>query len=226
MKLIKPTLAVEHTAASQAGRGHDAWDPDWDEHRFVALLHCTQTDCLETVSIAGSRRHDVYQVAWSEHEEEHFFRPRSIFPAVPLFRVPVECPEQVEANIVKAFELFWIDLGACANRLRIAIERLLDDRRINKTNGKPGSDRRRLTAHARIEKLGKSHRDAASHLLAIKWIGNEGAHQGDANRDDILDAFELIEAAVEEIYVRSKADLKRKATAISRRKGKPRKAGI
>jgi len=41
---------------------------------------------------------------------------------------------------------------------------------------------------------------------AAKWIGNEGAHQA-VDRDDVLDAFEMLETVIEDIYVRTRHEL-------------------
>jgi hypothetical protein len=222
MKRIDGSLREELTGSSNIGRDHDAWEPDWDEFRFVGLLKCTQTDCLEVVCVSGTRTQTVYQVDWDRYEEDKFYRPKAISPGIPVFRINEKCPEPIQEELRVAFELFWSDLGACANRLRIAIERLLDERKINKTNGKSKKAKDRLTTHDRIGLLAAKFPEATEHLMAIKWLGNTGSHFGDADREDILDAFELIEAVIDEIYIGTAASLKRKATSLSKRKGRPK----
>lgn len=37
------------------------------------------------------------------------------------------------------------------------------------------------------------------HLMALKWLGNAGSHDGSLNKDDLLDAFEVLDHVLAEI---------------------------
>jgi len=104
--------------------------------------------------------------------------------------------------------------------MRAGVEALLDDQRIQKS--KSGSKKRQyLTTHVRIEKLEVKNPDAAQYLMAIKWLGNTGSHGATSNlsRDDLLNAAEFFEAAVDLLYVKRATKIRRLASEINRRKG-------
>jgi hypothetical protein len=61
--------------------------------------------------------------------------------------------------------------------------------------------RRPLDLHQRIEQLPNKHEHLKKQLFAIKWLGNEGSHNHDElSIDDVLDAYELMENVLQEIY--------------------------
>ncbi len=68
---------------------------------------------------------------------------------------------------------------------------------------------RKLWRICTINKFGEKQDDAATQLMAIKWLGNIGSHAGLAvlTRDDLLDAFEHFEYALDLIYTKTGSDL-------------------
>lgn len=36
--------------------------------------------------------------------------------------------------------------------------------------------------------------------LTVKWLGNSGSHAGELTRDDVLDAFDLIDLVLVNLY--------------------------
>ena len=38
--------------------------------------------------------------------------------------------------------------------------------------------------------------------MALKWLGNTGTHKGEVDREDLLDAFEILEHALTELIDR------------------------
>lgn len=57
-------------------------------------------------------------------------------------------------------------------------------------------------------------------MLAIKWLGNAGSHsQKTVSRDDVIDAYELLEHILQEIYMQKTEKLKTKAQKINKMKG-------
>ncbi len=80
-----------------------------------------------------------------------------------------------------------------------------------------------LTLHARIERFAKKQAEVGANLLAIKWLGNSGSHSTDLTANDMLDAFELLAHALEEIYEKKSAKLKKLTAAIIKKKGPAKK---
>lgn len=224
LALDDDSLKISEPKWSSDGHSHDAWEPDWILERFACLLICQNRDCGEVVALGGKTSHEEDH-DW-EQQTMHWSRafvPQAFTPAPPIFPIPLECPDEVSAELKKAFGLYWSDPASSANRLRVAVEVMLNDQRVAKTVVNKKGKREALTLHARIERFKAKDAEAAHYLLAIKWLGNAGSHSGlDAvDDDDLLGAFELIENVIERLYVRREARLKQIARGLNQRKGKP-----
>jgi hypothetical protein len=225
--IVEGSLHSAETRASLDSRAHEAWDPDWITERFVCLLQCSRKQCADVVAVAGTTEVEEFHVPnptnpydYIEHGWTVRYRPRYVEPAPALFRVPVGCPDLARDAIISAFRLYWTDPGACANKLRSSLEHLMDHFRIKKwTSDAKTGRRRRLDLHPRIEMLGKRFPEVADHLLAAKWIGNAGVHAEDLTENDVFDAMDQIEYALDELIARRTAGLKRIAKEIKQRKG-------
>jgi hypothetical protein len=203
--LKKDTFKCFETGVSEKLHSHEAWDGDWIDERFVGLLICQNAGCGEIVAVGGRTYHiENFDLGSDEQNWDCVFEPTFMYPAPPVFPIPGMCPKTVAAPLKKAFSLFWSDLGSCANRLRAAVETLLDERKIPRTT--PNKNRRRepIPLHVRIEKFTQVDPRSGRFLLAIKWIGNAGSHANlnEVSRDDMLNGFELFEQVVELVYVR------------------------
>lgn len=65
------------------------------------------------------------------------------------------------------------------------------------------------------------YKEAGHYFTAIKWIGNVGSHAADdkLKREDLLEAFEMLEKALDILYNPSSSILKKRAMKIIKRKG-------
>ena len=57
-----------------------------------------------------------------------------------------------------------------------------------------------LTLHDRIETFSKTQSAEGEKLMALKWLGNTGSHQGDVSRDNLLNGFEILEFLLAELF--------------------------
>lgn len=135
--------------------------------------------------------------------------PRHFEPAILLIQIPSACPPVVREHIADACSLFWQAPGAAGNRIRIAIEELMNSLGVAAASN----------LHSRIQAYGATNSDVGEKLLAIKWLGNYGSHGDELDANDVLDAFELLEYAIEEIYEGKSARLKKLASLINAKKG-------
>ena len=98
--------------------------------------------------------------------------PSSIKPPPPMIHIPEKCPPTVRAEVVAAFSLYWCDLAAGLNRIRNALELVLDDLKIPKaTMDKAKRKKHRLNLHQRIEKLEKKRpalKEICDRMMAVK----------------------------------------------------------
>jgi hypothetical protein len=139
--------------------------------------------------MAGIR---CYDVGWSDEVQVlvKAYRPQYFYPAPHLILVPGRYPKSVQKEILSSFPLYWMDMGACANKLRIALERLMDEMGVS-----VGS------LHARIKTYGKTvNSQLKGKLEAVKWLGNHGSHTGELKERDLLDAYRIIDDALTDIY--------------------------
>lgn len=204
------------TAETVKGRLGPDWDHEWDEYRFAGLLRCDNPDCHDVVSAGGVVTRDYWQVSADEWETIPSYHISSLNPPPSPFRIDPAVPESVATRLTEAAGLLWADNDAAANKIRQAVECVLDERAVKKFPRE--GPRKAIPLHQRIVSFAKIAPEAGGPLLAIKWIGNSGSHKGGLTRDDVLDAFEIMEVVLEEIYVGHRRAILKKVDAINSRK--------
>lgn len=197
----------------------------WDElsGTFAGVLACDYSRCAQELAVAGDYAH-----TWDFDDFDGYgspplvdmYRMRFIQPALIMLRVPPRTPKGVGAEIAGASQLLFLNPSAAGNRLRRAVEELMDAHRIRKTaidkkTGKPF----RASLHARIKEFGLAHPSEAEVLLAVKWIGNDATHGRELEIADVMLCAEVLEAALISLYDRSGAELRALVRTINKRKG-------
>lgn len=213
-------LTVEEPQYSKDAGSSEDWEPDWTKERFVALLHCQEPTCGEIVTVSG----DTTIV--DEVNDEHGWhlisalRPQYLFPSPPIIEVPKDVPEPVASELKLAFALYWADVAACANRLRVSVELLLDNFKVPHEHITAKGKLVTLDLNGRIAIFQKQDPDHAMTLTALRMIGNLGSHGADVKREAILDAFEIYEDCLAELYGRRKQRMQALKKKIIQSKGK------
>jgi hypothetical protein len=114
--------------------------------------------------------------------------------------------------------------------LRASVEELLTHlgiRRSEVANGREGKRRVFVSLHRRIQLLPEKHRDLSHLLLAVKWLGNAGSHSGtDVTANDVLDAYDLVLAALTLVFDPKAADAAKLATKINKTRGRKKKVRV
>jgi hypothetical protein len=77
----------------------------------------------------------------------------------------------------------------------------------------------RISLHERIGILKLRAASVVDALLAIKWVGNAGSHLGQLTRDDVFDAFDILETVLDDLFVRNRATTQKLIRDINKRKG-------
>lgn len=198
--------AVQEPQYSKKASARPDWEPGWDTERFSLKLLCDDKECAEIVFAIGHTEVTEY---FDEESEQwgliSMLNPNAFFPAPPLIGMEPEVPDTVGEEVRKSFDLYWVDLGACANRLRVSVELLLDHVQVPRTRTDKNGKSVRLDLNARIEFYERSDPDHAQTLTALRMIGNLGSHGENVNREALLDAFEIYEYALEEVCGQRKA---------------------
>ena len=130
---------------------------------------------------------------------EQLLRPRAMFPGPPIIALPSELPSDVRREAETSFQLFR-DLGASASRLRTSVERVLDHFKIPSTKAGGGF----LTLNDRIKEFKKNDPDHGDTFDALRHVGNVGTHLDELKREALLDAYEIYEDALDELFSKQK----------------------
>ena len=187
--------------------------PTYYSGKFSNHGNCSNPKCEETAIIAGLTKYkfagyneggyDIETGLEIPHHEMHemVFKIELINPVIMLIKAPKSMPRELEEKIFESFKLFWIDKDSCGNKIRSAIEILLDFLKVKKSTINKKGKRERLSLHQRILIFQTKELELANNLLAIKWIGNTSSHnQNGAVKDKILDAYEILEFVLEKIF--------------------------
>lgn len=218
---IKDKEAIEETGPSRQAHAHDGWDPEWIEERFTKLLKCNFANCGEIVAASGnvSVQEDQFQDDegdWHQDFVQHF-EVLSLLPAPLPIRPIDKTPDAVKGPLRMAAQLLWQSPESAANHIRQAVEHLMDQQKVKKRVKVGGKV---LTLHARLLEFEKKDGVNAPILRAIKWIGNDGSHQGGVSREEVLDAFDMMELALTNLFDDASAKIMKKVEAVIKSKEK------
>jgi hypothetical protein len=219
LHLVKDSLGIKEPVYSVESRKEAEWEFDWERERFYCVLDCDVATCGEYVVVSG----DTTYVEVEDDERRYgmmcVLRPRSMFPAPPIIDVPKEAPSSVSENIGIADQLFWADLAACANRLRISVEFLLDHFGVPREALNKYGEMQRLDLNGRIDHFKKTDKDHADTMTALRMIGNLGSHGAEVKREALLDAYEIYEDSLAELCGQRKKRLEALKQKIIATKG-------
>lgn len=182
---------------------------------YIFSIHLKCNSCGERVAVSGFRSEENFP-SDEEFGLQSSINPVSFFPAPYIIDIPSSCPKSVHSVLKESFRLYWVDVSSCANKIRIVIELLFDELNVISIT----IQGKKLTLHKRIEEFQKMNPKVGEILLAIKWIGNEGSHLSELKKMDVLDAYELLEYALELLFDDKEKRLLTLTQEINANKGK------
>ena len=223
LTLDKNSLISKETAASLREHDHDAWEPDWIRSVFSCVFQCSNVHCKEPMSCCGVGRVDHFEYEDPEfglsESTEDLFTPHYFHPPLVLMDIPQKCPEKVSEYLQESFALFFADAGAALNCARTAVEALMTALGIKRFTIVKNKQRS-INLHQRIQLLPPKYQEQKDLLLAVKWLGNAGSHDGDkATAADVRVAYDLLEHVLSEIYEGKGKKLKAMAKKVNKKKG-------
>jgi hypothetical protein len=227
LEMVKNKFNFQETSTSKDSRGHEEWDPEWIDYVFSGVLECVNPDCKDFIAFGGIGKVEFasyFDNDGNSHRDDYkdIFQPKYFIPALHIFNIHKNCPSSISLEIISAFGLFWNDVSSCANKIRIAVELLMDEQGIQKYPR--GKRKERMKLHQRIEMFRQQRPEIADNLMAIKWIGNIGSHVGKIDNVDLLDAFEILEFSLDKLYDDREKRIKKVAKEINKNKGIRKKA--
>lgn len=215
LKIQSDTFIYKETKESLNDHKLDCWEPEFIEYVFSCQLSCTNPTCYSTVACIGTGK-----LNYDEFEQIGiaYFYPKYFIPALNIFKIPQNTPKDVKISIKESFQLFFASPSASANHLRISLEKILDCLKIKKFNIKNGK-KIRLSLHQRIESIPVKLLNLRNLLLAVKWLGNTGSHPNQITTDEVLDAYDIFEVILEELFEKRLENITRLANKINTKKG-------
>ena len=210
------------TSQSVQWRKRPEWEPEYIQYTFSGSLVCIK--CGEFVAFSGNgfeRFVNNYDNINDEYFEDNFseFTPTNFFPPLQIFQINSNCPENIKQLLNDSFSLFWIDLNSCANKIRISLELLMDYLKVRKTVIDKNGKRKKITLHNRILLFGEKNKEVSKIFFAIKWIGNEGSHNGNLSKKDIIENYNMLQLALDKIFDNNEKKIMKIVTEINKRKG-------
>jgi hypothetical protein len=216
IKLVPKSLIYKETVNSKRAYNHEAWDPEWIEYTFTAWAECKHQSCKQQFAIAGVGGVSPEQTE-DGFEWEDYFAPRICQPMPDMLDFPTKCPDDIKEELRASFGVFWSHQAACAGRIRVSVECLMNHLGIPKRKKDKNGKYFDLSLHARIDGFAKTEPNVGPHLMALKWLGNAGSHNGEVRKDDLLDAFEIMEHALVEIIDKRSAKVAALAKKLTKK---------
>lgn len=222
--LVPKSLTFNETVASKRGHSEDSWSPEDVTYAFTAWLKCSHPSCSQEVAVCGIGGVEQWQTTDPEGEVQivydEYFVPRLLWPMPDIFDIPAKCPDEVKHHLRAGFRLFFSDQSAAANRIRVALESLLDHVGVPRKRKDQNNKFSDLALHGRIELFQKDQPSLGSQLMALKWLGNTASHEGNIGRDDLLDAFEILEHVLDELIGQRSARVAELARKLTKKHAK------
>lgn len=197
--LLPDTVINFETVASVAHQKTMYSSPEEIDLNFSAWAICDR--CSQHYSIAGvggidrDFDDDGRESGWSP-----YYLPKYCNPMPRIFEFTPECPKNVRKELESAFSLYWDNLEACAAKIRVALERLMDELGIPAELPKRGGGARKVILDERLLMYAENNPKFKVLLMTLKAIGNAGSHGESMAREDLLNAFEIIEHVLDEMY--------------------------
>ena len=217
----------KETKGSLDSHIHEDWDSDWIVYTYSCQFICTNPSCEETVFNMGSGSVD-YEVEFDHSngfEKQVYyeqFKPKFFLPHLNIFKISKNTPVCIRSPIEESFKLFFASPASSANHLRIALEKLLDYLKIKKLRLQD-SKRITISTHGRINLLPQKFCKFKELFFAIKWLGNNGSHAQDVSMDDVMDAYDIFEIILDELFDNKTREISKLAKKIIKVKGRKSK---
>lgn len=213
-------------ASTLKSKDHDFFEIDWIKGPFYGILNCNNSECKEVVTVVGSHQFEVEPDLDDPYDYSHVqvISPLFFYPTISLFKINENVSQEIREIVYESFSLYWSDVSSCANKIRMAIEKIMDDQKIKKSYIFKGK-RKLLSLHSRIEHFKDLKPKEGELLMALKWIGNFGSHSNDnLTREDILDAFDILDYVTNKLYEKDSKRILRLGKRINKLKGPQKKS--
>jgi hypothetical protein len=218
LRLLDKPIPVHMSSTTRSSLHDESFFQGDAEERFACMLFCTNPQCAEAVSVSGVTGFEEVPDGEGGFEWSRYLIPLFFLPPPRMIEIPAKCPAKIKSELRSAFMLYWCHLGASANRIRNVLELLLTELGVKRFEVQK-NQRRRMSLNVRIALFKGKDPELADVMLAVKWLGNEGSHPGSLKKNDLLDALEMVEHVLHDVYVRAASPVREIARQINRARG-------
>ena len=197
--LVPKSLVYQETAKSRSEHHNEDWWFGDTDYRFTARLKCGNSSCGDEAVILGNGGLEEHNYQNGSIQVQ-YFTPKFCLPMPDIIAIPPKCPPMVASELRASFTLFWPDSNAAANRIRAAVERMMDHFRIPLRRRNTKRKLYRLSLDERLTLFVKTDKTLSDRLMAIKWFGNTGSHERDLTRDEVLNALDILEDTLVDLF--------------------------
>jgi len=180
--------------------------------KFFTFLECSNNRCKEIVVMGGIGK---VEEEYESSEEQYMgtscissYEIKYIDPPINIIKISDEVPSCITDTIKDSFSLFWGYPSLVGNRIRTALELILNEKNVKSTGVNKNGKEYRMSLHERIKEFGKikngEYKELQKMLLGIKWLGNVATHGEEMKKEDLLNAYEVLDCILDEIFVRDK----------------------
>ncbi|MFW9709569.1 DUF4145 domain-containing protein [Vibrio parahaemolyticus] len=187
---LKGSFTSQETKRSAQAHQEDWWEIEMVELVFSGILVCKSCGENYTVSGVGAVEED-FDEEYGHHICE-YFTPKYFYPEIHLFKIAPKTPENIKKIIESSFSLAWSDFSAAANKLRIALELIVE----NLVPDASPKDSLGL----KIQKIPDEQVQIRKMINAIKWLGNEASHTSRLKECDLAFAYEVMDSVLNDLY--------------------------
>ena len=203
--------------------------------RFVCILKCNNKNCMEIITMEGDGdvkdefvSEDPIDVAagivedYPKINHVSHYDIKYVYPPINIIDINKGIPPSIEEILKESFSLFWNHTSSAGNKIRYSIEVLLNDKGVVKKRKNSKGKYYDLSLHKRLEEFEKINSKIETKLTSLKWLGNEGSHAFSLNKNDLLDAYEIFDNVLYELYTKNIRDKKidEMSEALTKKYGK------
>jgi len=183
------------------------------DEKFITFLKCGNKDCKEIAVMSGiGKVEEEYDSPDDPNPntscvgcyEIKYMDPPTNIIKISRKDVPLEIRDVAE----ESFSLFWGHPSSAGNKIRTVLELILDEKGIKTSEISEKGKECSLTLHRRVEEFGKfengKYKKLSKMLMSIKWLCNAGSHKEELKKEDLLNAYEVLDYVLDEIFVRER----------------------
>ncbi|MEG1313579.1 MAG: DUF4145 domain-containing protein [Bacilli bacterium] len=220
----KHTLILDKDKFYKHDNAEKLYSEEWfepDDHCeiiYTSIYECFNPECKCQVSSSGTGK-VIRDYSFDEYGQTckgyyEVYKPKQFSPTLSFFEIPESVPTEVIEVVFSAFELVLISPSAAVNRIRTAIEVILDEKNVDA--GRNLFERITVKAKS-IPAFDKIR----NHMNALRILGNAGSHEDSLIKiSDAEDTFEIMQTILNELYpTQSKVRLAAKIEKIIKVKG-------